>query len=297
MSGGLRAAFAAYLTWGLAPLYWRQIAALPAAQVTAHRIVHTVVLCVAVLWWREGRSKLRSLLPSRDVALRHLVAAVLLSGNWVVYVYAVATDRVVDASLGYYINPLLSVLLGLVVLGERFERGVWAALGLATAGVAVITLDAGRLPWISLVLASTFAVYGLVRKQSPLGAFEGLAVETGWVTPVALGLLVWWTMAGDLDLGPGATPAWLLLVGFATAVPLLFFGQATRTVPLWQIGMMQFLAPTIQFGLGAFVFGEEISAGRVGGFVLIWIGLGIFAADSVTRARRASSAARLSAVR
>ncbi len=252
--------------------------------------MQTLVLCGVVLW-RLPAASAGLVRPDRQVALRHLLAATLLAGNWVVYVYSVATDRVVEASLGYFINPLLSVVLGLVVLGERFGRSVWAAVALALVGVTVITVDAGRLPWISLVLASTFAIYGLVRKQSPLGAFPGLALEMAWLTPVSVALMLWWGADGSLDLGPSP---WLLPgIGLMTAAPLLLFGQATRTVPLWQIGMLQFLAPSILFGLGVFAFGEEVSVGRVIGFAFIWGGLGLFAADTVARGRRAAVNARV----
>ncbi len=212
----------------------------------------------------------------RSVAGLHLLAGSLLAVNWLTYVYAVDTERVLDASLGYFINPLMSIVLGLIVLGERIDRPTWVAIGVALVGVAILTVDAGRLPWISLVLAVTFAVYGLVKKRSPLGPFEGMAVEMTWMLPVVLGYFAWLATRGELDAGDGATPVFLLGLGAVTAVPLLLFAKGVKTVPLWAIGMMQFLAPSIQFLLGAVLFGEEVGPMRLLGFAVIWAGLVVF---------------------
>lgn len=274
-------AIGAYLFWGLVPLYWKLVDSIPAGELTALRSAQTLLVSLAFLWFVRKQSP-RALLTDRKSALAHLPAGLLLGVNWLVFVYAVSTDRVVEASLGYFINPLLSVLLGLVLFGERLSRTGWLAVALASSGVAVLAVDAGELPWISLVLASSFAVYGAAKKQSKRGPIEGLAIEMIWIAPLVIGYLVWLLATGDLTGGEGATPWFLWLIGLATATPLLLFARAAQAIPLWALGLLQYIAPTLQFLLGVLVFGEAANATRLLGFAIIWFGLAVFAYNSLS---------------
>jgi chloramphenicol-sensitive protein RarD len=204
-----------------------------------------------------------------------------------VYIYAVVSGHVLDASLGYFINPLVNVLLGVLVLKERLRPVQWAAVGLAAAGVAWLTVDAGRLPWVALVLACSFAVYGLIRKTATLGALEGLTLETLMLAPLVLPALLWVSLAsgGALARGDWALNGWLLLLGPLTALPLLLFGAAARRLSLATVGLVQYLSPSIQFLLGVWVFNEPMQMRRLAGFALIWAGLALYSADALRRAR------------
>lgn len=215
----------------------------------------------------------------------HLGAGALLSVNWLVYVYAIATDRVVDSSLGYFINPLLSVAIG-VAIGERLTPLRWMAVGAAAVGVVIITVDAGSLPWISLVLASTFAVYGLIKKLSPRDSLGGLTTEMLLLAPFALGYLVWLASVGEFETGDTVSTVAMLGLGAITITPLALFGAAAKRIPLWTIGLLQFLAPSLQFLLGVFAFGETLGMLRLAGFAVIWAGLALFAWDTYQRRAR-----------
>lgn len=285
--GGYRLALSAYLIWGLAPLFWKLLD-VPAMQLTAHRFWQVLVIGAAILWWRDRRS-IRSLVVDRRLALVHLGAGALLAVNWLVYVYAIATDRVVDSSLGYFINPLLSVAIG-VAIGERLTPMRWLAVGSATIGVVILTIDAGRLPWIALVLASTFAFYGLIKKQSPRDSLGGLTTEMLLVAPFAVAYLIWLAANGDFERGGAVSTVALFGLGAITTAPLVLFGAAARRIPLWTLGLLQFLAPSLQFLLGVFVFDEPLGVTRLAGFAVIWFGLGLFAFDTFTRRERVGSA-------
>ena len=255
--------------------------ALPAVPLTALRVVaafSTLLIVVAIR--RESWPRIDA-----RTGARHFLAAALLMANWATFIYGVASDQVVESSLGYFINPLLSVLIGVVVLGERLRRPAWVAVGLATIGVGIITVEIGRLPWIALVLAATFAFYGYLRKTSPLGSFDGLLIETAMMSGPGLGLLAYLGSQGELDPGGAVATAALFALGLATIAPLLLFASAAKLVPLWTLGLMQYLAPTLQFLLGVAVFGESLSVPRLVGFVVIWIGLVIFTSDTVRDAR------------
>ncbi len=251
-----------------------------------------MLILVAFLWVVRKQSPI-SLLAATRVNRIHLVAGLLLGLNWLVFVYAVATERVVEVSLGYFINPLMSVFLGVVFLGERLSRVGWFAIATAAIGVAVLGIEAGSLPWISLVLASSFAVYGLTKKQSTRGPIEGLAMETIWIVPFAVAYLGWVALSGEggnagISLGDGSAPMFAVLIGLATAAPLLLFARAAQSIPLWAIGLMQYMAPSIQFTIGVFVFGETANPTRLVGFAIIWIGLVVFAFENVQKVRRRS---------
>ncbi len=282
---GLLAAVGAYGIWGLAPLFWKLLE-IPVLQITLWRLAQAAVLVVLFLWLRRRVSP-RALLTGR-VSLLHLGSGLLLTGNWFIYVYAVDTDRVVEASLGYFINPLMSVALGVVFLGERLLPFQKVAVGLASVGVLVLSLESG-LPWISLALASTFAFYGLIRKRSPRGSLAGLGTELCWFGPPAgLALLVL-AGQGGLELGDAVSAAAVPFIGAITAAPLLLFAVAARRLDLSMVGLMQYLAPTLQFLLGYLVFNEVVTTTRWAGSVLIWAALAALAVSTIRMSRRAAA--------
>jgi chloramphenicol-sensitive protein RarD len=219
------------------------------------------------------------------------LSALLLSGNWFVYVWAVNHGRVVDASLGYFITPLVNVLLGTFVLQERPRRAQWCALAIAAAGVLWLTFFAGSLPWVGMTLAATFGVYGLMRKTAPLGALEGLALETLLLAPLAAALLAWRTSHGGAVGGDLALLGLLALAGPLTALPLLLFAAGARRIPLTTLGVLQYIGPTIQFALGVWLFHEPFAGPRLAGFVLIWLALVIYTAESWVAMRRRAALA------
>ncbi len=279
-------ATSAYLWWGLVPIYWKQITWVPPAEAQIPRILWTLVLLLFVA--RVSGRRAETWTGDREAWGWSIVSGLLLAGNWCLFVYAVQTDRVLAASLGYYINPLVSVLLGLIVLGERTNRAQTFAISVATLGVGVLTLRAGELPWISLVLAVTFALYGLIHKLHPQPPIAGLTREMLVLTPLAvlaIGVLAW---SGDPIL-LGSSPGlhlYLALSSVVTAVPLLLFHAATRRLPLVAIGMLQYLAPTINLALATLLYDERFSLGHAIGFGFVWSGLALFAIDSLRRARR-----------
>jgi chloramphenicol-sensitive protein RarD len=280
---GLAFGIAAYLLWGVLPLYWKLLDALPAGEILAHRIIWSAVFCVVVLALTGRLRGLRGL-PARQWRLLG-VAALLISANWYVYIWAATHDHVVDASLGYFVNPLLTVVLGVAVRRERLRRLQWVAVAVASLGVALLVALTGQVPWVALVLASTFATYGLVKSSVRVAALEGLAIETLlMVVPAVAWLLVATPGTGLLPASPLlATLA--VLAGPITAVPLLLFAGAARRLPLSTLGFLQYLAPTLQFLIGVFVFGETFGLGRVVGFGLIWVALATFLVDQARHRR------------
>jgi chloramphenicol-sensitive protein RarD len=288
MNLGIVYATLAFVMWGLFPLYFRQIAAVPPLEVVLHRSAWSLLFVIGVLavlrrfgWMRELAAQ-----PKRLGLFG--VSALLLSGNWLLYVYAIQSGQVVEASLGYFINPLVSVLLGVLVLHERLDKVQWAAVALAAAGVLWLTVLGGRLPWIALVLAVSFALYGLMRKTASLGALEGLALETLLLAPVVLPALAWWTLRGSGAMAQGdlALDAWLVIGGPLTALPLLLFAASARRLPLATVGLLQYLSPTIQLALAVWVFHEPFDRARLLGFGLIWAALALYSADGWMRLRR-----------
>lgn len=253
----------------------------------ANRIVWSLVIVLVALAWR-GRWQWLALLRSPKVLLAFVVSALLLSANWLTYIYAATNGHVVDASLGYFITPLVNVALGLAVLGERLRRLQWAALGLAAAGVLWLTFTAERPPWVGLTIGITFGAYGLLRKLASLGALEGLALETVILAPAAFAAMAFWWAAGPTSFpAPSwATNAWLLGLGPATTVPLLLFAVAARRLPMATLGLFQYLSPTMQLLLGVWLFHEPFTLARGIGFGLIWAALIGYSIDSWAHARR-----------
>ncbi len=256
-------------------------------EVLANRIVWSLGIVLAALAWRGRWEWLRALRRLRVLAL-FVASSLLLSANWLTYIWSVLNGHVVDASLGYFITPLVNVALGYTLLGERPRRVQWTALALAGAGVVWLTASTGRLPWIGLVLGLSFGAYGLLRKVAVLGALEGLTVETMILAPAAIAAMAWWwaSSATSFPAPDLAANAWLLGLGPLTTVPLLLFSFAARRLPLGTLGLLQYLSPSIQFVLGVWLFGEAFTPARAVGFGLIWIALALYSADGWRIGRR-----------
>lgn len=293
MPSGPLAAAIAYILWGLFPLYIKQIQHIPALEIVLHRSAWSLVFMVGLLLVLKRVNWLRSALRQPRTLAVFGLSALLLGANWLLYVWAVNAGRVLDASLGYFINPLINVLLGYAVLHERPRPVQWAAVALAACGVLWLAVGAGHLPWISLLLAVSFGIYGLLRKTATLGAIEGLALETLLLAPLAIGGLLWLMAAGDGHFARGSwsDSLWLLAAGPFTAIPLLLFASGARRVSMATLGLLQYLGPSIQFLLGVFVYHEAFSASRGIGFVLIWAALVIYSADGWRKLRQQRSAA------
>ncbi|MEO7151177.1 MAG: EamA family transporter RarD [Burkholderiaceae bacterium] len=287
MHTGILSAAAAYVLWGLFPLYFRQLAMVPPAEVLVHRILWSVLFVALLLGVRRQWRWLGAVARQPRVLLAFAASALLLSVNWLTYIWAVNNGHVVDASLGYFITPLINVLLGTTVLHERPRPGQWAALAIAGAGVVWLTWQLGTLPWIALVLATSFGIYGLLRKIAVLGPLEGLALETLWLAPPALVAALWWWGPGSASLPPPdlGTGLWLIGIGPITAVPLLLFATGARRISLTTLGLLQYLGPTIQFALGVWYFREPFDPARGVGFGLIWTALALYSADGLRAAR------------
>jgi len=279
---------AAYLLWGGFPLYWPLLEPAGSVELLAHRILWSVVT-LGVLVLVLGRSRqFRALFGDRRVFLLLALAAVVITVNWGTYIYGVTNDRVVETSLGYFINPLVTVLMGVVLLGERLSRPQWVAIGVGGLACLVLTLDYGHPPWIALVLAFSFGTYGLAKKQAGAEAVESLTLETLLVAPLALCYLAWLVAHNQSTFGTEGTGHALLLMsaGLVTALPLLCFGAAAIRVPLVTLGLLQYLAPILQFLLGVLWFQEDMSTGRWIGFALVWVALAIFTFESIRYRRR-----------
>lgn len=288
MNTGILYAALAYIAWGLFPLYFKQVADVPSLEVVMHRTLWSLVFVFGVLMVRRQWSWMGAVLRQPKVLAAFVLSAMLLSGNWLTYVWAVQNQHVVDASLGYFILPLVNVALGFVFLRERPRPGQWMAVAVAAAGVLWLAVQAGRLPWIALVLALSFGFYGLLRKVAVLGALEGLALETLVLTPVAAVVLGWWAWQGQgaLVQGTPATVGWLLLAGPMTAVPLLLFAAGARLIPMSTLGILQYISPSLQFALGVWLFHESFEPARLVGFVLIWAALLVYSMEGWWTRRR-----------
>ncbi|MEK8029541.1 EamA family transporter RarD [Ideonella sp. DXS29W] len=290
MSAGLLAAALSYALWGLFPLYFHQVAQVPALEIVVHRSVWSMVFVLGLLTVLRRWAWVAEVVKRPRTLAVFGASALLLSTNWLIYVWAVNNARVMEASLGYFINPLVNVALGMLFLHEKLRPAQRWALAVAGAGVAWLTWSAGVPPWIALALAFSFGVYGLLRKTAPLGALEGLALETALLAPLALPALIWLSAHGGALVGASpSTWAWLLFAGPLTAVPLLLFAHGARRVTMATLGLLQYLAPTIQFALAVWVFHEPLRPERLVGFVLIWIALALYSAESLWRMRQQAS--------
>lgn len=280
----------AYLIWGFFPLYLKMLQAVPAIQIMFHRVVWSFLLFAALILIRKEWGKLKAAVSAAKTLGVYVFAAGLLATNWLVYVWGVNTGHVVETSLGYFINPLVSVALGVVFLRERLRPMQWVPIGLVAVGVLYLTVQHGTLPWIALALAFTFGMYGLLKKISPLGALYGLTLETAILFLPAVGYLFYVESQGNGSFGHTGWEPTLLLVlsGVVTSVPLLMFATAARSIPLSMVGLLQYIAPTCQFLLGVLVFGEPFTQVRLVGFGIIWIALFIFTLEGYLVRRRAA---------
>ena len=285
---GLWIAAASFVLWGVMPLYWHALKAVPSLQIVMHRIVWSTVFVVGWLLWQR-RDWLRVALAKPRIAWMLALSGVLIAFNWGLYIWAVNAGHVVESSLGYFINPLVSVLFGVIFLRERLTRVQWVSVALASVGVLWLTIQYGHPPWIAIGLALSFALYGLIRKLAAVDSVAGLGVESVYLFLPALAVLLW----GEAHGSGGFLDAWglwldalLILGGALTALPLIGFAYAVRRVPLSVVGLMQYIAPTLQFLIGVWILGEAFDRDRAVGFAFIWIALAIFAGEGVWRSQR-----------
>jgi len=288
---GLLYAFGAYFIWGLFPIYWKLLKHVPATQLLGHRIAWSFILLAVVLSAARKWRELRILASDPKVFRIYFIAALLVGSNWLIYVWSVNAGYIVEASLGYFINPLLSVLLGVLLLRERLRPLQWIAVGLAAVGVGYLTVVHGRLPWIALGLAFTFGFYGLVKKIAPLSPLNGLTLETGILFIPAVFFLAYQEKLGQgAFLHTGLAPDLLMAgAGLVTTVPLLMFASAANRIPLTAIGLMHYITPTCQFLLGVLVYGEAFGSASAFGFGIVWIGLILFATESILNRKKSPS--------
>ena len=283
MNKGHLAAFAAYLFWGLSPIYWKIVASVPAFEILGARILWAVPFLLIVMLLRRDYSVFTTVGINLWKYKVYLVSALLLAVNWLVWIWAVTHGHVVDASLGYFINPLLNVAFGVMLLHEHLRRVQWIALFLAGAGVLYLTVNYGQFPWIALTLAGSFAVYGYIRKTASLGAFNGLMTEVAVLTVPALFLLGYLDHTAGLMLR-SADPAlhgWLSVTGLITVIPLTLFAYGARNIPYSTLGFIQYIAPTLQFLLGVFLYGEPFTLDKFIGFGFIWLALIIYSSENL----------------
>lgn len=288
---GLLIAASAFGIWGLMLLYWHLLKTVPSLQIVAHRVLWCTVLVAAWLLWSQGRGWFKTILAKPRLAAMLTLSGVCIGINWGLYIWAVNAGHVVESSLGYFINPLLNVVIGTLFLRERLNPVQWVSVAITAAGVLWLTFNYGSFPWIALTLATSFGLYGLIRKLAAVDSVTGLGFENAVLLLPALGYLLWAETSGQGGFfgawGFGAD-ALLIFGGALTALPLIAFSFAVRRVPLSTIGLMQYIAPTMQFLIGVLVFQEAFDRDRAIGFIVIWIALAIFAFDSVRRARRAT---------
>lgn len=277
MSKGVLYAVITYFLWGLFPIYWKVLGDVPALQILSHRLIWSLIFVLLLLWWTRSRL-LHILLEFPLHARVFILTAILISLNWFTYLYAVKVNRIVDASLGYFVNPMVNVVLGVLVLKEKLKPGHWMAVGLALCGVVYLALQQSGLPWIAIVLAITFSLYGLLRKTAPLNSLEGLAVETLVISPVALGYLLFaeWSGVGVFGHSGWTLTLLLLAAGPVTALPLLLFAAGARLIPYSQMAFIQYLSPTMQFLIGALLYHEPLPAVKLAGFAMVWAATALY---------------------
>ena len=287
--GALIAGFAAFGFWGIIPIYWKWMAVVPAPQILAHRVVWTALFLILVLSWKERWPEVLSAIKSRRAALYCLASGASISINWLVFIWAVNSNHVLETSLGYFMTPLVNVLFGAVFLRERLSRFQLASVLLATIGVLNLTVGYGRFPWIAVVLAVSFGLYGLLRKLSGTAATPGLFIETVLLVPVAIGYLLLQQLHGTIFFGAPHWTASILLftTGVVTGLPLVWFGHAARHLRMTTLAFLQYIAPSCTFFLSIFLYGEPFTRAHVITFALIWIALAIVTAETLRRWRSA----------
>lgn len=287
LNAGILYGLGAYLAWGLLPIYWKTIHGVSATELIAHRVVWSFLSLVAIIGLSRQWRRFRAAVADRRVLGIYVIAAALITVNWFVYVWGVNSGFIVETSLGYFINPLVSVVFGVAVFGERLRRLQWTAVALAAGGVVYLTIAYGALPWIALALALSFGSYGLVKKMAPLSSMYGLTLETAMVlVPAAAYLLVHERWGGGTFLHHGyISDALLVGTGAVTTVPLLLFASAVRRTPLSTMGVLQYIAPTLQLLLGVLVYGEPFTRTQFTGFAIVWAGLIVFGLDGLLSRR------------
>jgi chloramphenicol-sensitive protein RarD len=284
---GLASAVAAYTSWGLFPIFFKQLAAVPALEIIAHRVIWALPLLLLIIAVRRQLGEYRDAISRWSLLRWMLASSALISINWLIYVWAVNSGQILAASFGYYLNPLLNIMMGTIFLKEKLNQTQMLAVGVAILGVAVMGAGALDTVWISLSLAASFCAYGLVRKMAPVGAVPGLAIETSLLLPVAMAGAFWYAWSGPHPgWGSDSLTSWLLVAGGAvTAIPLLLFAIAARRLDYSTLGFVQYLAPTIQFLCGVLLYDEPLTTARSISFCLIWAALAIFSWDAVRRMR------------
>jgi chloramphenicol-sensitive protein RarD len=283
---GLLFGVSAYTLWGLFPIYWPLLKPANPLEIVSHRAVWTLIFCFIILALTKTLKSTLSLLKRPKIVAGLFLSSILISINWIIYIYAANTGHVIEASLGYFINPLVVIATGVIVLKEKMRPLQWTAVGIAAIGVAVLTIDYGRLPWIALGLALSWGSYGLVKKQLGLGALEGLSIETLLSSGFYLGYLIWLGNHGEGQFSHSLTLTLLLIGGGAvTAIPLLLFNGSTNRLPLTLVGLLQYITPTIQFCIGVWYYHEDMPAARWAGFLIIWVALMSLALDLIRSSR------------
>ncbi len=280
---GLLAALGAFTIWGLLPLYWKALSAAIPIEILCHRISWSTLVTISLLVLLGRTDTLLQAIQTKKVCFTFLLSSLLLSTNWLIYIWAVNSDYIVESSLGYYINPLINVLLGVFFLKERLRPPQWAAILLAALGVCYLTFVYGRFPWIAIVLAITFGIYGLLRKTASIPSLEGLCLETTLLSIPALLVLVYLGKSGQLAFVQqgGSTQLLFMATGIVTSVPLLLFGFAAQKLPLSTLGIIQYLAPTLQLCIGIFVYQEAFPREQMIGFTLVWCGLALYGLENI----------------
>ncbi len=283
MNRGILYGIGAYVLWGLLPIYWKALQSVPAAEILANRMVWSLAVVLLILAIKKDWGWLRPSLQNRRILITYFITACILAVNWFVYIWSVNHNFIVETSLGYFINPLVSVLLGVVFLHEKLRWGQLGAIAIAVIGVVYLTYGYGAVPWIALTLAFTFATYGLLRKTGSLDSSQGLTMETGVLFLPAFAYLLMLQNQGSSAFAQGDPKTTLLLIGagLATGIPLLLFGAAARRITLTNLGLLQYIAPTLQFMLGVFVYGEAFSYTRLIGFSIIWFALAVYTMESL----------------
>jgi len=282
---GIAAALGAYILWGLVPIFFKQLGGVPALEIIAHRVVWSLLLVGGLLAVRGQLAPVWQHARNPRTLLRAAIAAALVMTNWLVFVWAVNEDRILETSLGYFITPLVSIVLAVMVLHERLRPRQWVAVALALIGVALEGWRMGGLPWVSLVLAATFGSYGLLRKQLPVDAAGGLFLETACAAPFALAYLLWLGSSGNFGQ-TAATDTLLITSGAVTAIPLLLFAIGARRLPLATMGFLQYVAPSLSFLVAIAYYGEPMNLARLFAFIAIWMGLALYSADLLLQRRR-----------
>jgi len=288
MKKGVLYGIGAYVLWGILPIYWKFIQDVPALEIVSHRVIWSFVFVISVVILKNNWHEFNLISKQKKLVLPYLATAILLSINWLTYVWAVNAGYIVETSLGYFINPLVNVLLGVIFLRERLRPWQWVSVGLAFSGVVYLTMSYGRLPWIALTLAICFGIYGLIKKTGSLDSLHGFSLETAVIFIPALSYLIYLEVAGRGAFGHTSilTTTLLALTGIATGIPMLWFGMAARRINLSTLGFLQYIAPTLQFLIGVLVYNEDFSKERVIGFSVIWTALLVYSLEGVIARRK-----------